>query len=78
MNSAVENIWVQSRLVGGRLVVLAVRGGIAPLQRPRYCLHVQQQHNTTRWSIQYVAATPPCPSHSVVYRSHATRGTLFQ
>jgi hypothetical protein len=27
----VENMWVQSRLVEGRLVVLAVRGGIAPL-----------------------------------------------
>jgi hypothetical protein len=28
---AVENMWVQSRLVEGRLVVLAVREGIAPL-----------------------------------------------
>jgi hypothetical protein len=27
----VENMWVQSRLVEGRLVVLAVRGGTAPL-----------------------------------------------
>jgi hypothetical protein len=27
----VENMWVQSRLVEGRLVVLAVRRGIAPL-----------------------------------------------
>jgi hypothetical protein len=28
---SVENMWVQSRLVEGRLVVLAVRGGTAPL-----------------------------------------------
>jgi hypothetical protein len=25
-----------------------------------------------------VADTPPCPSHSVIYGSHATRGTLFR
>jgi hypothetical protein len=35
----VENMWVQSRLVEGRLVVLAVHGVVAPLQRPRYCTH---------------------------------------
>jgi hypothetical protein len=28
---SVENMWVQSRLVEGRLVVLAVRRGTAPL-----------------------------------------------
>ena len=42
----VENMWVQSRLVEGRLVVLAVRGGVAPLERPHYCLHTGTQYNT--------------------------------
>jgi hypothetical protein len=29
--NTVENMWVQYRLVEGRLVVLAIRGGTAPL-----------------------------------------------